>query len=120
MLSNATIDMKIFREETFGPAMPLFRFRDDEEAIQLANNTEYGLAAYFFTKVLLPPCRPSLPFAPFVIPLSTSIPPRLARASERSKEVLRHVCLEQREDSSLRVHGIHASRQLVCSAAGWM
>lgn len=51
VLSNATIDMKIFREETFGPAMPLFRFKDDEEAIQLANNTEYGLAAYFFTKV---------------------------------------------------------------------
>lgn len=53
VLSNATIDMKIFREETFGPAIPLFRFHDDEEAIQLANNTEYGLAAYFFTKVPL-------------------------------------------------------------------
>ncbi|KAK9907600.1 hypothetical protein WJX75_006819 [Coccomyxa subellipsoidea] len=52
VLSNATIDMKIFREETFGPAIPLFRFHDDEEAIQLANNTEYGLAAYFFTKDL--------------------------------------------------------------------
>ncbi|CAL8462841.1 g2375 [Coccomyxa elongata] len=52
VLSNATIDMKIFREETFGPAVPLFRFKDDEEAIQLANNTEYGLAAYFFTKDL--------------------------------------------------------------------
>lgn len=43
--------MKIFREETFGPAIPLFKFGKDEEAVQLANNTEYGLAAYFFTKV---------------------------------------------------------------------
>jgi succinate-semialdehyde dehydrogenase/glutarate-semialdehyde dehydrogenase len=51
VLANATIDMKIFREETFGPAVPLFKFKQDEEAIQLANNTEYGLAAYFFTKV---------------------------------------------------------------------
>lgn len=44
--------MKIFREETFGPAIPLFKFGKDEEAVQLANNTEYGLAAYFFTKVI--------------------------------------------------------------------
>ena len=46
--------MKIFREETFGPAIPLFKFSKDEEAVQLANNTEYGLAAYFFTKVSTP------------------------------------------------------------------
>ena len=36
---------------TFGPAMPVFRFKYDEEAVKLANDTEYGLAAYFFTKV---------------------------------------------------------------------
>lgn len=35
----------------FGPALPMFRFARDEEAVQLANTTEYGLAAYFFTKV---------------------------------------------------------------------
>ena len=51
VISGATTDMKIFREETFGPAIPLFKFSQDEEAVQLANNTEYGLAAYFFTKV---------------------------------------------------------------------
>ena len=50
MLANATIDMKVFREETFGPAIPLFRFRHDSEAVQLANDTEYGLAAYFWTQ----------------------------------------------------------------------
>jgi len=42
---------QIFREETFGPAIPLFRFGSEAEAIQLANDTEYGLASYFFTKV---------------------------------------------------------------------
>ena len=51
VISGATTDMKIFREETFGPAIPLFKFDKDEEAVQLANNTEYGLAAYFWTKV---------------------------------------------------------------------
>ena len=54
VISGATTDMKIFREETFGPAIPLFKFSQDEEAVQLANNTEYGLAAYFFTKVSTP------------------------------------------------------------------
>jgi succinate-semialdehyde dehydrogenase/glutarate-semialdehyde dehydrogenase len=43
--------LQIFREETFGPAIPLFRFSSEAEAIQLANDTEYGLASYFFTKV---------------------------------------------------------------------
>ena len=48
---DADTSMRIYREETFGPAMPVFRFKYDEEAIKLANDTEYGLAAYFFTKV---------------------------------------------------------------------
>lgn len=53
VISEATVDMRIFKEETFGPAIPCFRFKQDKEAIQLANNTEYGLAAYFYTKVSL-------------------------------------------------------------------
>ncbi|HEY3917095.1 MAG TPA: NADP-dependent succinate-semialdehyde dehydrogenase [Stellaceae bacterium] len=48
VLANVTTQMKIAREETFGPVAPLFRFRDEPEAIQLANDTEYGLAAYFY------------------------------------------------------------------------
>lgn len=43
--------MQIYKEETFGPAVPLFKFKHDEEAIKLANDTIYGLAAYFFTTV---------------------------------------------------------------------
>ncbi|DBB06011.1 TPA: hypothetical protein ACH3X3_009992 [Trebouxia sp. C0006] len=52
VLSDCTIDMKIYKEETFGPAVPLFKFKHDEEAIKLANDTIYGLAAYFFTRDL--------------------------------------------------------------------
>ena len=44
-------NMQIYREETFGPAVPLFKFKHDEEAIKLANDTIYGLAAYFYTRV---------------------------------------------------------------------
>ena len=42
--------MQIFREETFGPVAPLLRFRDEAEAIELANATTAGLAAYFYTR----------------------------------------------------------------------
>jgi succinate-semialdehyde dehydrogenase/glutarate-semialdehyde dehydrogenase len=42
--------MRVFREEIFGPVAPLFRFETEAEAIQMANDTEFGLAAYFYTK----------------------------------------------------------------------
>jgi succinate-semialdehyde dehydrogenase / glutarate-semialdehyde dehydrogenase len=48
VLASATPDMKIAREETFGPVAPVFRFTTEDEAIRLANATESGLAAYFF------------------------------------------------------------------------
>ena len=54
VIGDATTDMKIFKEETFGPAIPCFKFKADAEAVELANDTEYGLAAYFYTKVGLP------------------------------------------------------------------
>ncbi|WIA28425.1 hypothetical protein OEZ86_010970 [Tetradesmus obliquus] len=52
VLAEATIDMRCFREETFGPLIPLFRFKEDDEAVLMANDTEYGLAAYFYTRDL--------------------------------------------------------------------
>jgi len=42
--------MQLSREETFGPVAPLFRFKTEQEAVRLANDTEYGLAAYFYTR----------------------------------------------------------------------
>lgn len=52
VLSEATREMLVAREETFGPVAPLFRFHTDKEAIQLANATEFGLAAYFYSRDL--------------------------------------------------------------------
>jgi succinate-semialdehyde dehydrogenase/glutarate-semialdehyde dehydrogenase len=50
ILCNVTEDMRVFREEIFGPVAPIFRFRTEEEAIAMANDTEFGLAAYLFTR----------------------------------------------------------------------
>jgi succinate-semialdehyde dehydrogenase/glutarate-semialdehyde dehydrogenase len=50
ILSGTTPDMLIFREETFGPVAPVCRFSTDEEAITMANDTEFGLASYFYTR----------------------------------------------------------------------
>lgn len=50
LLKNCTATMLIAKEETFGPVAALFKFSEEKEAIDLANATEYGLAAYFYTK----------------------------------------------------------------------
>ncbi len=50
VLVDVTAEMLAAREETFGPVAPLFRFHKDEEAVQLANATEFGLAAYFYSR----------------------------------------------------------------------
>ena len=47
---RAAGDALMFREETFGPVAPLFRFKTEEEAIALANDTEFGLASYFYAR----------------------------------------------------------------------
>jgi succinate-semialdehyde dehydrogenase/glutarate-semialdehyde dehydrogenase len=52
VLGGATTDMLLASEETFGPVAPLFRFDTEEEAIEIANATPFGLAAYFFTENL--------------------------------------------------------------------
>jgi len=52
VISNATSEMRFSREEIFGPVSPVFRFETEEEAIRLANDTEYGLACYFYTRDL--------------------------------------------------------------------
>ena len=50
ILTDVTSDMIVAREETFGPVAPLFRFKTDADAIRMANDTEFGLAAYFYSR----------------------------------------------------------------------
>jgi succinate-semialdehyde dehydrogenase/glutarate-semialdehyde dehydrogenase len=50
ILADVTPQMAVAREETFGPVAPLFRFTTDEDAVRLANDTEFGLAAYFYSR----------------------------------------------------------------------
>jgi succinate-semialdehyde dehydrogenase/glutarate-semialdehyde dehydrogenase len=52
VLANVTPAMAVAREETFGPVAPLFKFATEEEGVRMANDTEYGLACYFFTRDL--------------------------------------------------------------------
>jgi succinate-semialdehyde dehydrogenase/glutarate-semialdehyde dehydrogenase len=48
VIADVTPEMKVAKEETFGPLAPLFRFQTDEQAIEMANDTEFGLASYFY------------------------------------------------------------------------
>ncbi len=50
IMTNITSDMRFAREETFGPVAPLFKFDNESEAIEMANDTIFGLAAYFYTR----------------------------------------------------------------------
>ncbi len=50
VITEVSLDSDVFRDETFGPLAALIRFKDEEEAIRLANDTEYGLAAYFYAR----------------------------------------------------------------------
>src|SRR4029078_12855300 len=52
VLTGVTQQMRVAREETFCPVAPLFRFKTEEEAVRMANDTPFGLAAYFFTRDL--------------------------------------------------------------------
>jgi len=50
ILTDVDDSMRVFREEIFGPVAPLFKFKDEAEAIAMANDTEFGLAAYFYSR----------------------------------------------------------------------
>jgi succinate-semialdehyde dehydrogenase/glutarate-semialdehyde dehydrogenase len=50
ILTRVSDDMRVFREEIFGPVAPLFRFETEDEAIEMANDTEFGLACYFYAR----------------------------------------------------------------------
>jgi len=50
ILTNVTGEMRVFREEIFGPVAPLFKFKTEDEAVAMANDTEFGLACYFYSR----------------------------------------------------------------------
>jgi succinate-semialdehyde dehydrogenase/glutarate-semialdehyde dehydrogenase len=50
LLTGVKTDMRVFSEEIFGPVAPLFRFEDEDEAVAMANDTEFGLASYFYSR----------------------------------------------------------------------
>ena len=52
IITNVTPEMLVAREETFGPVAPLFRFETEADAVRMANDTEFGLASYFYTRDL--------------------------------------------------------------------
>ena len=52
VLAGVTPEMRIYREETFGPVAPVIRYTDDDDVLAMANDTEYGLAAYVYTRDL--------------------------------------------------------------------
>ncbi len=52
IITHVTPDMMVAREETFGPVAPVFSFKDEKQAIRMANDTEFGLASYFYTRDL--------------------------------------------------------------------
>ena len=52
IVTHVTPDMLVAREETFGPIAPIFGFKDEQDAIRMANDTEFGLASYFYTRDL--------------------------------------------------------------------
>lgn len=73
VLADVTAQMLVAREETFGPLAPLFRFSSEEQAIRMANDTEYGLAAYFYTRDLARSWRVSEALEYGIVGLNTGL-----------------------------------------------
>jgi succinate-semialdehyde dehydrogenase/glutarate-semialdehyde dehydrogenase len=73
ILTNVNSTMLVAREETFGPVAPLFRFKSEEEALRLANDTEFGLAGYFYTRDLARAWRVSEALECGIVGLNTGI-----------------------------------------------
>src|SRR5450755_798385 len=73
ILTNVDSSMMIAREETFGPVAPLFRFKSEVEALRLANDTEFGLAGYFYTRDLARAWRVSEALECGIVGLNTGI-----------------------------------------------
>src|SRR5690606_15719596 len=73
LLLDAAPTMRLAREETFGPVAPLFRFSTEAEAIALANDTEVGLAGYFYTRDLARAVRVAEALACGIVGINTGL-----------------------------------------------
>ncbi|HSG00882.1 MAG TPA: NAD-dependent succinate-semialdehyde dehydrogenase, partial [Vicinamibacterales bacterium] len=73
VLTGVTTEMAVAREETFGPVAPLFRFETEQDAIRMANDTEFGLAAYFYTRDLARSWRVSEALEYGIVGLNTGL-----------------------------------------------
>jgi succinate-semialdehyde dehydrogenase/glutarate-semialdehyde dehydrogenase len=73
ILTDVTTAMQVARDETFGPVAPIFRFETEAEAIQMANDTEFGLASYFYTRDLARSWRVSEALEYGIVGLNTGI-----------------------------------------------
>ena len=73
VLTGVTAQMAVAREETFGPVAPLFRFETEAEAIRMANDTEFGLASYFYTRDLARSWRVSEALEYGIVGLNTGL-----------------------------------------------
>jgi succinate-semialdehyde dehydrogenase/glutarate-semialdehyde dehydrogenase len=73
ILTQVKPDMLVAREETFGPVAPLFKFQSESEAIAMANDTEFGLAAYLYTRDLARSWRVSEAIEYGIVGLNTGI-----------------------------------------------
>jgi succinate-semialdehyde dehydrogenase / glutarate-semialdehyde dehydrogenase len=73
IMTHITPDMLVAREETFGPVAPIFSFKDERQAIQMANDTEFGLASYFYTRDLARSLRVAEALEYGIVGLNTGI-----------------------------------------------
>ncbi|MFM7065269.1 MAG: NAD-dependent succinate-semialdehyde dehydrogenase [Gammaproteobacteria bacterium] len=114
LLTDVTPDMRVAREETFGPVAPLFRFETEAEAIALANDTDAGLAAYFYTRDLARSWRVSEALEYGIVGLNTGIistevaPFGGVKTSGVGREGSRHGLLDFTELKYVCVGGITA------------
>ncbi|MEY4375749.1 MAG: hypothetical protein RJB26_299 [Pseudomonadota bacterium] len=112
ILTNVTTNMLVAREETFGPLAPLFRFETEAEAIAMANDTEFGLAAYFYTRDLARSWRVSEALEYGIVGLNTGIistevaPFGGMKASGFGREGSRHGILDYTELKYVCMGGI--------------
>jgi succinate-semialdehyde dehydrogenase/glutarate-semialdehyde dehydrogenase len=112
IISGANSTMLVAREETFGPVAPLFRFHDEAEALRMANDTEFGLASYLYTRDLARAFRVSEGLEYGIVGLNTGIissevaPFGGVKQSGFGREGSRHGILDYTELKYLCIGGI--------------